>query len=134
MGVGAMVSKKHPSEWSGLSQWSLQYHDGTSEAAMNPMSDEDRAWLNEALSSGNLVVDEVARIEELVGALVRKSEELREQPGAVDEEVDEAVDELIDIVSQIDRATDIHQLGQFEPVIALLQNENAQIRTAACEV
>lgn len=101
---------------------------------MNPMSEEDRAWLHEAMSSGGLVVDEVAQIEELVGLLVRKNEELAGQPDGQDDDIDEAVDTLVDIVSQVDRATDIHRMGKFDPVVALLKSGNAQIRMAACEI
>ena len=37
-------------DWQGLFNWSVQYHDGTAPSNFNPMKDEDKKWLEEAMN------------------------------------------------------------------------------------
>ena len=36
-------------DWSGLLNWSTKYHDGTTASTAEPMSQEDKQWLEDAM-------------------------------------------------------------------------------------
>lgn len=65
---------------------------------------------------------------------MEKDAVLQGKPDEESDEVEEVLDELVDIVSQVDRATDIHRMGKFAPVVALLKSKNAQLRLCAAEI
>lgn len=104
-------SNESPWAWLGLLKWSLAHTDGTkpSDETVNPMSEEDKAFLEAVMKDG--IIDENERMKtilkqltEALEAIKAKSEGKDVQVSLSDEEIDELLLELRDIVENIDWA------------------------------
>ncbi|KDD72740.1 hypothetical protein H632_c2952p0, partial [Helicosporidium sp. ATCC 50920] len=123
------------SVWKGLLEWSLQHHDGT--RASQPMSAEDRAWLEEAMQSS--VVDLGKRMQELTALLSSRVPQAQtEEISATSEavlEMERALDELVEIVEHVDCATDLARIGGLPVLLSCLACPGApSLRAKAGEV
>lgn len=95
-----------PWAWLGLLKWTLAYTDGTapSDESMAPISEEDRAFLEEVMKEG--IIDENERMKTILKEVSEKFEEWKTTDPTQEqqEQVDELLEELRDIVEQIDYA------------------------------
>lgn len=101
--------------------------DGTSDASAEPMSKEDRDWLETVMKEG--IVDYVERSNEILTTLRdRTSPCATEGPAALSEEdVDELLaltEELEDIVDQIDFAKSLVQIGGLATLLVLVDRKS----------
>eukprot|EP00299_Pterocystis_sp_00344_P005936 c17687_g1_i1.p1 GENE.c17687_g1_i1~~c17687_g1_i1.p1 ORF type:complete len:435 (+),score=135.75 c17687_g1_i1:95-1399(+) len=122
---------RDPSMWLGLLQWSLRYQDGTRSSDFQPMSEEDKAWISRFFK--DQVVDEPARMNELVTLLEDKNHTLTAESD-VDDQVTDAIEELIDLTSAIDNSLNLHKIRKFATVVELLRAPNPQLRKGACSI
>jgi hsp70-interacting protein len=105
-----------PFAWLGLLKWSLSYSDGTTDAAVQPMSDEDREFLERVMKEG--IVDENERMKTILKQVTsimdkwkngsatesEQHEEEGESAATDEEKMTTLLEELRDIVEQIDYA------------------------------
>eukprot|EP00538_Stauroneis_constricta_P009171 CAMPEP_0119565474 /NCGR_PEP_ID=MMETSP1352-20130426/30144_1 /TAXON_ID=265584 /ORGANISM="Stauroneis constricta, Strain CCMP1120" /LENGTH=374 /DNA_ID=CAMNT_0007614395 /DNA_START=101 /DNA_END=1225 /DNA_ORIENTATION=- len=103
-----------PWAWLGLLKWSLSYSDGTSNTKATPMSDEDKAFLEQVMKEG--IIDENERMKFILKQLTDavefyQHEQSSSQPASdskeppiEDNDLEELLLELRDIVEQIDYA------------------------------
>ena len=59
-------------DWSGLLGWSTKYHDGTKPSEFQPMSDEDKKWLTEAMKE--YTFDDTNKMKELCEYMIKDIE------------------------------------------------------------
>jgi len=119
----------------GILRWSLaQTSDGTGLSAVSSMSAEDKAWLQEAMSSQVVDLNENMR---LIVAVLRA-----EAPHGDDEKAAEvatqqakALDDATDYVENIDLARNFcNKLRGLEPVVGLLRSPHSAVRWRAASV
>ena len=124
-----------PQAWAALLRWSMQQQkegDGTHDTPVQPMSEENKAWLTKVMQEG--VVDLVQRAGEIIeqlrtdalnpaGEAAKSAAEAAlpfQLPKAKLEELLERVDELQEIVEQIDFAMSLVQIGGLPPLLAIV--------------
>jgi hypothetical protein len=127
-----------PTQWLGLLKWSLKYHDNTRPSTdFNPLSQQDKEWLEKFFQS--IIVDEVARMKEIVDQLEAKAKQRSENSananvGDDDDSVTNLFEELVDITSNIDRARDLNKIEKFAVIVQMLRSPLPQFRRGACDV
>jgi hypothetical protein len=57
------MKKEAGIDWSGLLNWSTKYHDGTAPTKIQPLTDEEKLWLTEALKQ--YTFDDTEKLKEL---------------------------------------------------------------------
>eukprot|EP00884_Botryococcus_braunii_P017689 jgi/Botrbrau1/4603/Bobra.60_2s0088.1 len=111
--------------WKGLFDWSMQYQDGTQEAVRQPMDENKRKWLEEALD--HLSQDLAKRMKEIKTTLDDDGE------ASVDEQ-ERLLDELCEIVEDINFARDLAVVGGLPTLLRLLECQHPVLRAKAAEV
>ena len=122
-----------PWAWLGLLKWSLSYTDGTSPSgeAFQPMSDEDKAFLESVMKDG--IIDEGERMKTILSDMTAALEQMRNHfdiegsksqgdvedtkndfPDMKEEDIVELLHELQDIVEQIDYARAFSAMGGLQ--------------------
>lgn len=89
-----------------------------------PMSEERKEWLQEALDS--MTVSPVEEMKKAIGIL--------DNPESDTEESTEALQTLIDWCEHIDFAIDFHKIGGFKILTKCLQSSEAEIRWLSLEL
>jgi len=110
-----------PAMWGALLRWSVQQTDGTSDTPVQPMSEENKAWLEQVMKDG--IVDYVKRAGEILEELTTGTKPCLEGASMDDDAVDtllERAEELDDIVGQIDFAQSLVQIGGIAPLIGII--------------
>jgi hsp70-interacting protein len=127
--------------WLGLLKWSLSYTDGTSDSPAQPMSAEDRAFLEEVMKDG--ILDENERMKfilEKLTAAMEVYQNIEGAKGSNDDLTDELQDlllELRDICEQIDFARAFCSLQGLPFLLGCIQERAAvpiEIRTSCFSI
>ena len=120
--------------WTGLLKWSLSHQDSTKETDIPALTEEQKAWLKEAMEE--LVVDEVKQMKKILGEI-----EQRLRNPEIDKKEREAecvvlVEELQDLLSVSDSAINLCKVGGIISMfdIAYDQNLSSELRSAACRL
>lgn len=123
------------SNWNAILKWSLAQQEpsqgGDSPTPPREISEEDRAWFLQAMSSG--MIDEIKRMRDITTALASRAKETLDA-----EEVEarvELMEELVDRVGSIDNGGDMHTIGGLVPLVdTMAGSPHARLRAAAAEV
>ena len=98
-------------DWPGLLKWSLSINDGTTESNFEPLDEERRKWLAEAL--GSMIVDEVERLKECCKVLATpESGDDAELPAKL-----VALDELEDLIENLEAGRNLVKIGKLPDLI-----------------
>ncbi|GBF98487.1 hypothetical protein Rsub_11697 [Raphidocelis subcapitata] len=141
-------------KWKGLFEWSMKYQDGerpTEYGSVSEMSEEKRAWLEEAMRDHMKDIGE--RMKEIKAALddgsaaagaaepapaspaaaaAAAAAAQRAAPQLAREEV--LLDELMEIVESVDYARDLSKVGGLDTLLALMACPYPSLRWRAAEV
>lgn len=135
--------------WLGLLKWSLSYTDGTSASPAQPMSEEDRAFLEEVMKDG--ILDENERMKFILEKMAAGMEVYQgraslatSESATSDDDSDELTDELQDLLlelrdicEQIDYARAFCSLQGLQFLLGCIQERRAvpvAIRTSCLSI
>jgi hypothetical protein len=124
-----MNKKTHPSgiDWQGLFKWSAQYTDGTKPTEVNPLTEEDRKWLEKVIAE--YTFDEADRMGEITKVLC---DHMEMDKGKLLEAIDE-LHELIDIHPR--NGLNLVKSGGFKLLMdAMFNNPHEAVRRMAMQV
>ena len=112
-----------PNAWLGLLKWSLAYTDGTKDSSPNPMSPEDKAFLEKVMKEG--IINEGDRMKEILSQVANQFESWSiEAPSSEQEDqVNDLLEELRDIVEQIDYARAFSAMSGLQFILGFVQQE-----------
>jgi hsp70-interacting protein len=106
-----------PWAWLGLLKWTLSYHDGTKPSDLSPMSEEDKAFLEQVMKEG--IIDENERMKFILQEFSKSMQYYQSISGSAstiqkegppptsplsDDALEDLLQELRDIVEQVDYA------------------------------
>ncbi len=124
--------------WKALFEWSILQQDGTtastSQSTAAPISDTDRAWLEEALASG--IVDLSKQLVEIKEQLEKGLPASASEDAVARDEEHKArlLDELLDLVESIDQAKDLSTIGGLSTLLHVIAGGAPGLQWRACEV
>jgi hypothetical protein len=120
----------------GILRWTLDQQantsDGTTES--KPVTEEDRAWLKEAMEN---MIDTTDHLKDCVEILNSDQKDANsvEQDDTVRQLQENALDKLMDIIDNIDFARDLGVIGGMEPLLLLLKHpKHSSLRWRAANV
>jgi len=120
----------------GILRWTLEQQantsDGTTES--KPVTEEDRAWLKEAMEN---MIDATDHLKDCVEILSSDQNDVNpmEQDDTVRQLQENALDKLMNIIDNIDFARDLGVIGGMEPLLLLLKHpKHSSLRWRAANV
>ncbi|CAH1118505.1 unnamed protein product [Phaedon cochleariae] len=129
---GSSRQPRQPTSLQGLLRFSMEAtraEDAPRDATFEPMDEERRKFLENALKS--MTVDVVEILRKQIDILKKV-----EQLGSVDDssEYMQAIETILDYVDNIDIANDFHKIGGFMILHPCFKCLNAQVRAGGCEI
>jgi len=112
--------------WPGLLSWSTKYHDGTAPSNFHQMSREDKDFLQRAME------DMFASIEDPNKIFKEAIDKIRDAP--TDEQALTTLEIIDRCCDDPDVARNIEVHDGLTPLLALVDNANANVVARACEV
>ena len=119
-------------DWQGLFNWSTQFHDNTKESEFEPMKEEERAWLEEAMKA--YTFDDVNRLTEITKEMATEVENGFEgKKGAL---LHEMLEELMEIIELHERnSLNMVKCGGFETLLKfMITHPDAEARKLSCQI
>ena len=114
-------------DWQGLFKFSSQYTDGTAPSSFDPMTSEDRKWLEEVMAE--YTHDDTDRMQKIIPIL---SDNHSKDKG----ELLEALEELQELIESHERnSSNLERMGGFKWLMDLMfYNGNSSARKLAMSI
>lgn len=114
-------------DWQGLLNWSTKYHDGTTDSNIEPMSKEDKEWLEAAMKQ--YTVSDTDKLAELCKEMKKDIENGFKEPGMLDK-LDQ-VQELIELHER--NNLNLAVMGGLDSLMKYMeQHPDNAVRKMAC--
>lgn len=114
-------------DWPGLLSWSSKYHDGTAPSKFQPLSAEDREFLENALQEAFSLIEDANKI-------MKEAAEQLQSPERTDASIQTALEVMDKCCDDPDVARNVEKLGGLQPLLDLLSTHPGPLRVRACEI
>lgn len=114
-------------DWKGLLNWSTNYHDGTENSNVTPMSEEDRKWLEAAMKE--YTFSDTDKLKELCDLMKKDIDEGFKHQG------------MVDVLDQVSELVEIHERNNYNLAMMgglhstleiILKHPQGDVRKMAC--
>jgi len=121
-------------DWQGLLNWSTKYHDGTAPSDVQPMSEEDREWLQQAMKQ--YTYDDTDKLKEICEQMNKEVESNFDQTKG-----SKSGDELYNMLDDLQNLIELHERNSLNLAITgglkslmsyIFSHPDSEARVIAC--